>query len=509
MADKIDSNVTGLRFAVEASLGVLPGVEGADAIWYPLEPNSYSDFGGQLATIARNPINASRQRKKGVVTDLDASGGFNQDLTFNNTTRLLQSFFFAAMREKPTTAPINGTAVAMTAIAAADDDYTAAAGLPTTIVSGNLLYASGFGVTANNGLKVSNAASTAVAISVSDALTDEAAPPAAAKVEVVGFQFGVGTSAIVMNGNLVRFTDTTTDLTTLGLSAGEWVFIGGDGATLRFDNNQGFARISAITAGYLEFDKVQWTPQAEAGAGDTIQMFFGNIIKNEPLPADIVRRTVQLERTLGQDANGTMSEYLIGSCANEMTVTVNQADKVTIDLSFVSTDNEQRNGTTGVKAGTRPTLSAEDAYNTSSDFARIKLASVEENAAIAPLFAYATELTLTVNNNVTPNKAIGVIGAFDTSAGTFEVGGSLTAYFASIEAVQAVRNNADITLDLVMVKANKGLLFDVPLLALGDGRLQVEQDQAITLPLETNAAESSFGHTLLFQSFSYLPDLAG
>jgi hypothetical protein len=58
------------------------------------------------------------------------------------------------------------------------------------------------------------------------------------------------------------------------------------------------------------------------------------------------------------------------------------------------------------------------------------------------------------------------------------------------------------------VKENKGILFDIPLLSLGDGRLAVEQDQAITLPLETMAAESSFGHTLLFASFSYLPDLA-
>jgi hypothetical protein len=74
--------------------------------------------------------------------------------------------------------------------------------------------------------------------------------------------------------------------------------------------------------------------------------------------------------------------------------------------------------------------------------------------------------------------------------------------------VQAVRNNADITMDIIMVKNNAGLLFDVPLLSLGNGRLNVEQDQAITVPLETNAAESKFGHTLLFQSFPYLPSLA-
>jgi hypothetical protein len=507
MANKVDSNVTGLSFAEEETLKVLP----TTPIWYPLEPNSYSDFGGQISTVARNPINPSRQRKKGVTTDLDASGGFNQDLTFSNTTRLMQGFFFADLREKASSQPMNGVAVALTAVTAADDDYTAASGLPAGILASSLVFASGFGVPANNGLKVTSATSTGTAISVTAGLADEATPPAAAKVEVVGYQFASATVDIVMNGNLVRLSRVSGsfDLTTLGLLVGEWVFVGGDGANLRFANNMGFARVAAIAATYLEFDKVTWEPTAEVGTGDTIQVFFGNILRNEPATADIVRRTYNIERQLGEDDDGVMSEYLVGAVANEMSINIPQADKLNIDLSFVATDNEQRTGATGIKSGTRIALDSESAYNTSSDFARIQLSLVDpDDASVTPLFAFATELTLTVNNNVTPNKAVGVLGAFDTSAGTFEVGGSLTAYFANITAVQAVRNNSDVTLDFSLVKDNKGLLVDIPLLALGDGRLNVEQDQAIQLPLETNAAQSDFGYTLLLMSFPYLPDVA-
>ena len=150
------------------------------------------------------------------------------------------------------------------------------------------------------------------------------------------------------------------------------------------------------------------------------------------------------------------------------------------------------------------------AFNTSSDITRIKLATVSTtDPAPSPLFAFATELNLSIKNNVSPNKAVGVLGAFDTTTGNFEVSGSMTAYFASVSAVQAVRNNSDITLDVIMQKKNSAMVWDIPLLSLGDGRLSVEQDQPITLPLETTAAESSFGHTLLFVNFSYLPDVAG
>lgn len=503
MANKIDSNVTGLRYAEEASLRTLPG----SAVFYPLEPNSYSDFGGQISTIARNPINPSRQRKKGVTTDLDASGGFNQDLTLNNTTRLLQGFFFADIREKKTTAPMNSAATPLTGVVGTSDTYEATSGL-TGFLAGHLVLATGFGVTTNNGLKSVTSASTATAVVVNEDVEDET-PPAAAKLEAVGYEFPQGDVSIVMNGALVRLVSAGTDLTTLGLIPGEWIFVGGDGAASRFENNQGFARIGTVEEGYLEFDKVSWAPQAEAAATSEIRIFFGSLLKNEDDPALIKRRTYHVERTLGQDANGTMSEYLVGAVPNEMTLNVAQADKVNIDLTFVAVDNEQRTGQQGVKAGTRPALDPADAFNTSSDFSRIKLASVTADAAPDPLFAFATEMTLTINNNVTPNKAIGVLGAFDTSAGTFEVGGSMTAYFADVNAVKAVRDNADITMDIIMLKRNAGMLFDIPLLSLGDGRLSVEQDQAITLPLETNAAESVFRHTLLFQSFSYLPNLAG
>lgn len=501
---KIDSNVTGLRFAEEECLKQLP----VTPIWRALEPNTYSDFGGSITTVARAPIKQSRGRAKGVTTDLEASGGFNQDLTYHNTVRLMQGFLFADAREKKTTQPINGdAAIVITGVTTTDDRYAAASGLGTFKV-GSLILASGFTNAANNGLKVVDEINAAY-VGVSSNLTDEVAPPADAQIETVGYQFAAGDNDITLNGSLVRLTSAAVDFTTLGLVAGEWIFIGGDGAGSYFTNNRGFARISAITAGYLEFDKTDWEGAAEDGAAVTLQVFFGGVIKNEDDPDLIVRRTYQLERTLGQDEDGTMSEYLVGAVANELTLNVPQAEKATVDFSFMACDHEARTGLEGVKSGTRVGVVEGDAFNTSSDVLRIRLGSVDAtDAYVTPLFAFASDLSLTIQNNASGAKAIGTLGSFEVNIGSFDVGGSLTAYFASVAGVQAVRNNEDITLDVILVKSNLGLLFDIPLLSLGNGRLNVEKDQPITIPLDTTAAESSFGHTLMFQYFPYLPNAA-
>ena len=506
MANKIDSNITGLRYAEELSLKVLPG----SPVWYPLEPNSYSDFGGQIKTVARNPINPTRQRKKGVTTDLDASGGFTQDWTLSNMTRLLQAFMFADMREKKRTNGMNAVADTVSSVTSGTKTFALSAG-GVGFLLGHLVLASGFATAANNGVFTVSANATAMSLVTTEVPVTEAVPPAEAALQVVGFQFPSADASIVMNGSLVRLQSAATNFTTLGLVAGEWVYLGGDAVGTTFATSKGFARISVIAATYLEFDKVSWSGAvAEPGTGKTIRIFFGNVIRNESVANLIKRRTLQIERTLGDDGGGIQSEYLVGACANELTISVPQADKVTLDCTFVAVDNETRTGVTGVKSGTRPTLVSGSAFNTSSDITRIKLASVSAtDPAPLPLFAFATELKLSIKNNVSPNKAVGVLGAFDTSVGTFEVGGSITAYFATVAAAAAVRNNSDITLDIIMQKKNAAMLLDIPLLSLGDGRLAVDQDKPITIPLETNAAESKFGNTLLFQQFLYLPDVAG
>lgn len=502
MANKIDSNITGLAIAEESSLKTLPGTP----VWYEFEPNSYSDFGADVSTVAREPINASRQRKKGVVVDLDASGGLNMDFTSELSKRIAQGFFFADAREKFSTQKMNGTAIPVTAVTSST--YTAASGL-TGFIVGQLVFASGFANAANNGLKRVTTVAAGV-LTVAETLVAEASPPTAAKIEAVGFQGASADINLSASSTSVTLTSTALDFTTLGLTVGEFVFIGGDSATTQFGTNApGYARVKSIAAHALVFDDTTFTPTTETGTGKTIQLFFGTVIRNEKTVSLIKRRSYNIERQLGNDGVGVQSEYLEGAIPNEFKLNIPQADKLNADLSFVAMDKTTRTGTQGVKSGTRVSAPIEDAFNTASNLYRVKLSIVDPTTLNkTALFAYVSEADISINNNVSPNKALAVLGAFDASVGNFEVSGNVTAYFADVTAVAAVRNNSDVALNVIGASKNKGFVFDMPLIALGGGRLNVEKDSPIMIPLEANAAECPAGYTLLNNFFAYLPNAA-
>lgn len=542
LVNAIDSNRTGLSFAEEAGQKVLPTPA---QVWYFLEPNEYTDFGGSVTTVARNPINAARQRKKGLATDLDASGGFSTDLTQTNLERLFRGFFFANYREKPDTQAYSSEAtytstgalntaadpITITNVSTTDDsynntgdDFTAA---PGGFLANDLVFASGFTNTGNNGLKTV-ATIAALKMTVSENLVDEASPPAAGRLVHVGHQFAAGDLDVDASSGFTKLTTASKDLTQLGLIPGEWIFIGGDAANTSFTNavNNGFKRVRSVSANEIVIDKSDQDMVTEASTTETVQIFFGRVIKNEADPDLIIERSYQLQRTLGAnndtDLTRQQAEYLEGAFANELTLNVGTADKVTADLTFIALDSstidENISGADTIKSdlgtATKISIAEADAFNTSSDVKRTALTTVVDGDEAPPaLFAFLQEFTLAINNNVTPLKAIGTFGAFDVTLGDFIVDANATAYFADVAAITAVRNTTDVSLDFHFVKSNAGMSFDIPLITLGDGRPNVTKDESITIPL-TNAAadgakvDSTLNHTLLLSIYDYLPNAA-
>lgn len=506
----ISSNATGLSIAEELTPKVLPG----SPTFLTLEPNSYADFGAQIGTTPRNPINPGRQRKKGVPTSLNAAGGFNNDLTQSNLQDIFQGFLFADLRTKD---ELDVTDVTLTTT------YTVAAG-GTGYAAGDLLFAKGFGDAANNGLKTV-ASSTATTVVVNETLVDAAGLTADEIISKVGVQGAAGDIDVDASGTLPTLTSTVFDFTTLGLIPGEFIFIGGDVSGAAGDQfltaaNNGLKRVLSVAANVLTIDKSDATMVTEANTAETVRIFIGRALKNEADPTLQVTRTYTLQRTLGAPDDASPAQIqadgLQGAYASEMTLNLPAEDKVTFDLTYLALDGLTVDGPTALPsaAGTLVPVVEASAFNTTSDFSRIKLAKVVTgDEAPTALFAFVEEITLTVNNNLTANPALSVFGAAVISVGTFEVGGQLTAFFQDTVATDAVRNNDDLTLDLALIKENSGIVIDIPLLTLGDGRPTVEQDVPVKLPLSQEAAsgvllDSTLDHTLFMVFFDFLPTAA-
>lgn len=499
----ITSNTTQVAFNEETSLSV-PG-----ATWYGLEANTFKDFGATFQTVARNPITALRQRNRGTVVDVDAKGDFNVDLTQHNLTRLLQGFFFADIIEKPATQPINGTQVPITSVdITAGNHYNAAANMPVFLVN-HLVFAKGFSNAGNNGLKLVSARTATVLTTTTAGEVVEAAPPAAAQLEAVGYQYAAGDLALTIVGATIVLTSATIDPTTLGLNVGEWIGVGGDAAGTFYANNAPFyARVLAVSAAAksITLDMAFKNIVADAGAAKTIQIFFGKFLQNATQVANIKRRTYTLERQLGNDGTGNQAEYLLGAVPNELTLNVAQNSKITLDLGFIAMSVQYNTGATGLMAGTRVAALGETAINTAHDLTTTFLGVIDPaNFNDAALFGFLSDLKLVVKNGIVPNKALGVVGSFEANAGDFNVSATATAYFATTLGATAVKNNSDCAMTCILAKSQQGMIVDVPLLGLGGGQNKVEKDKPIMVELTQDAAKNPNGYTLSWGFFEYLP----
>lgn len=484
MPNTVDSNSTGLSYCYEVygSPGTI-----STPTWRKLQPNSYGTFGGNVRTVARSPIAEGRQNSKGVIVDQDAAVAFENDFTQNNFNELMPALFFADWHES-----FNATPSATNTT-----DYTVASS--TGVLTNSLVFGAGFTNSGNNGLKkVTGTTGTTI---TTGSLTAET-PPATAKLTVVGYEGASGDITLTVSGDTATLGTTTLNCTTLGLLAGQWIWIGGDTAGTKFATaaSNGFYRISSIAASSIVCDRIPTGAATDNGSGKTLRLFWGHFIHNEDSAANIKKYSLRFERF-----NTTSNYQTIDTCyAGSMTLNVRTADKVTANWSFTGGDESFAASAEGT--GTRATLVDESAFNGTSHVKYLRVYDDSDNAALA---AYVTDLTVTINNNPSPVKAVSVLGNLDTSVGNFTATATMTAYYTDNTAVEAVQANNDIGVSVGLVAANAGWMFDIPLCSVGQAEVRVEKDRPITLPLTAEGARHpTLTYTASANRFVYLPDLA-
>lgn len=501
--EDITAAETGLYIAEEA----IPGVMDASPKWHAHDPNKYDDFGAKLKLVARNPISTDRQMKKGTIVGLSVAGGFEEDLTIGNLQDDFQGFFFADMRRKSEFA---------VAEFAADGAMLANGGLAYT--AGTIYAVKGSSVPANNGMRV--VAADAAADKVPGVFTAKAGETAI--VSRVGFRFAAGDAALDVGGPLPALTTTTKDLTTLGLIPGEIVFLGGDAASSRFPdatNAIGWCRVLEVSAHSIVFDKTDALWAAGSGAGKSIELYFGRLVRNEKREL-IKSRTYSLRRLLGrpdyQDPNRVQSEVLLGCAPSKVSFEMKAEDKITASLSYMGRKYQAFPNDADIP-GELFDVIEEDAINTAGDSVRARMAVYPQggnSSAPRPLFAVFESFSVDIDNNIQENKAVTRMGSFSNSPGNFKVSGKFTAYFVDVASVDAIAQSKDVTFDYMMYKNNKGIAMDFPMIALGSDGAKVEPNKSVSLELDVQAASGvkyhpDLAYTAAIHFYDYLPSIAG
>jgi hypothetical protein len=471
------TNNFSLQYAIEDSIGVLPG----SPEWKLLEPNEISTYGASITTVPRSPISKNRQRRKGAVTDLDSAVEFGADLTMDSFIDFIEGFCFANFTGAPVAEPTAATSTAFT--------------VPTmsaAVLESSIVVSRGFADSNNNGSFIVDSGATTTSIPVVGGLTAET--PAATRnctVEVAGFRFPTADLEVNSDGNLVT---TATDLTTLDIEVGQVIHVGGALAANRFTEsaNYGYARVVSIAANLMVLDKKSSTFVTDDGTGQEVDLLFGRFIKNVAVDdSNFLERSFHFEGAYQDLANptGNEYEYAIGNFCNQIGFELPLTDKATTTFGFVGTDTEDP-----VEVGSRKTNADSPknpvqttAFNTSADIARLRITQVDETGLTTDF----KSVTLNINNNVTPEKVLGTLGAKYMNSGNFEVDLESQLLFTDSAVVAAIRGNTTLTLDFAISNSDGAIFVDIPALTLDGGDKEYPVNESILI----NTTAMAFGDT--------------
>lgn len=478
---RVLTNNTSLSYAIESALGVLPG----SPVWHELEPNSIGTFGAEITTVARSPISKNRQRRKGTVTDLDSSVDFEADLTLSHFTDFAEGFCFStAVNQDLDFVGGDGTATGYT-VASLIAAQTAKLHF-NALGNTSLIYARGYALAANNGLNPldTQPVDTDTELSTANAVVETA--PTNATVDIAGIRAEVGDLDVTVAANLATITSgnetpaSAVDFTTLGLTPGQFIHVGGLTSGEQFTGSFGYGRVSSIAAGTLVLDKIDGTLVTAAGTTDTVDILFGRFIRNVPTDsAEFIERSFQLEQTFPDLGTGDvdMYEYAKGNLVDSIAITMPLVDKATVSVGFIGTDTDVPTVTRKTNADSALAPTRTGAFNTTADCTRLRIAELDESG----VYTDFKSLTVTIANNVSPEKVLCQLGAKYMNFGNFEVTVEAQLVFSDSAVSEAVRNNTTLTMDFGLKNDDGALFIDLPAITLGGGGREFPVNESVLI----------------------------
>lgn len=351
----------------------------------------------------------------------------------------------------------------------------------TAFVAGELYRFSGFGVANNNGnaFKCTTGSAT-VPRFIGAGLTNETAPPAAARVKCVGFQGASGDITATSTG----LASTALDFTTIpGIAVGKWLKIGGTATGDKFATAalNDWVRVIAVTANAITLDNRPsgWT--TDAGTGKTLKVWFGDQIKNG---------TTQIGQTIEKGFLGQTTPTYIkqpGMVVSKYSMDWTAKQKITGAVSYLGMTGAAQ-GTTALDASPddAPSLTTYAVMACSAHVGRIAEAG---STLASPNFVRA--LQFSIDNSLTPIEAVDSVGAAGINSHSRSVTGSISTYFGDNSLLTKFFAGTLTSLNVRAVKDSRAFIVTLPQITYnGEGSPNAGgMNQDVMLPLAFKASK--------------------
>lgn len=386
----------------------------------------------------------------------------------------LESAFFAewalaAVRDNDGTSDSVITDVADTT-----DVVTCATG--TAFVAGQIARFTGFTAAANNGVFKCTTGSATVPAFLGANFVAEAAPPAAARIKVVGFQGASGD----LNATADGISSSALDFTTLGLSVGQWIKIGGTATADKFVTTalNGWARIAAIAQNLLTLDNkpTGWT--TETGTSLTVKVWFGDQLKNG---TTMLGQTLE-RRFMGQDTPTSVIQR--GMVVDQLQLQMQRKQRITGSSTFLGMSGEVNN--TSLDA-------SPDARSTGRVMAgSVNVARVSDDGAAVAGPNYSQSFSLTIRNNLRDKGDLTQIPLIGIGAGDQVVEGELSTYFGSKALMDKLLAGGTGSLASILQKDSQAIVLQLPRITrMGGAASATAKNQDVMLPLRVKASKDT------------------
>jgi hypothetical protein len=244
---------------------------------------------------------------------------------------------------------------------------------------------------------------------------------------------------------------------------------------------------------------------ADDGVGKTIDVYFTRWYRNVAIDDPDYRRPSYAFEvaypTLGDDGSPEY-EVMLGNMVSQWTWTFALTTKAVVDAQFIGTRSLPITGTrlTGPSAALDPNTNL--GVSTSTDLMRLRVSNADETGISTDF----QSLKITVKNNVSPQKQIGELGATKMNTGDHEVMVEADVIFTSADVINAIRDNRDATLDILMRNGDFGALLDVQAMTIDSGDRKLEKNKSVIIASKATGFENSLtGSTESLSVFAFLP----